>query len=759
MLGAVVVATMVGAGCGSGSKKEASAAPTPPHAAPRANAPATPAPPPRQRLYGLDRFGQVTDPLPAPLPMPAGSPDAAAKVLAQRVLDGGADALAALVTALQASGIAIRGPEGQLAVRPAEPWAGQIVESWEVRTLLATVLPERTVSFALSDLAEVVRAPVPELTNAPVAPLLVHDLRALAHAPASPSRFWARFVIELGRSPEGRPSPLVTQTDLAKIRLNGLQVSLILRRLSSDFLKRSRDPGQKSAANTSSHGWSFVVPLYADTLPCTLDDKTRTIMDLTAAVAGWGVGGFDGIEGSFTFGGVLGTMENAGWNGAKQYKAASGYANIFLAYAKLFVTYAALEVKVTMDGEPLVRTKDVRPASGERKQLTAVVRLNIGNASMLNCFRIMLNAAGLDFSLPNDGVVKGAQVDWEGLDGFDEAAAALHDGPDQIVRFVGDQGSQYQTGGAFTSFNSITKSVTDADGKVRVTVEGVGQKTKLAADVHKRTKQASVRLNVALQGADLLGDLKDAAINSAAGVKVLATAPVDMLSRARWASAGHFTFDVTDWSDEGKWSGTVTVATMRSTTTKSEGAKSRGTSQETETLDASLQVTDTLQDVSNGGNIVGNMKASAEAHYTIEGESSSTSIGAGCNGQDLAFSGHKWAEGSYGGGDVQIFVVIQGTEVHMGVNSSGFQIPYSGSQDSDEQRNRIESKMTFNGVKSNCTIDTFSRSTPVGGTAGIGTIDVAGQVDPKDPDHVHGSVTKHFGTDTTQTITWDLKRS
>ena len=183
--------------------------------------------------------------------------------------------------------------------------------------MLASALPERTVSLALSDVAEIVRTPVPELKNAPVAQLLVHDLRALAHGPASPSRFWARFVIELGRSPEGRPSPLVTQSDLAKIRLNGLQVSLILQRLSLDFLKRSRDPAQKSASNTPSRGWSFVVPLYADTLPCTLGDKERTIMDVAAAVAGWGVGGFDGI-GSFTFGGVLGTMEDAGWNGAGQ---------------------------------------------------------------------------------------------------------------------------------------------------------------------------------------------------------------------------------------------------------------------------------------------------------------------------------------------------------------------------------------------------------------------------------------------------------
>ena len=65
--------------------------------------------------------------------------------------------------------------------------------------------------------------------------------------------------------------------------------------------------------------------------------------------------------------------------------------------------------------------------------------------------------------------------------------------------------------------------------------------------------------------------------------------------------------------------------------------------------------------------------------------------------------------------------------------------------------------MTFKGSTSNCTIETVSRSTPITGNAGIGVIDVEGRIDPKDPDHIHGSATKNIA-DATQTITWDLER-
>ena len=314
-----------------------------------------------------------------------------------------------------------------------------------------------------------------------------------------------------------------------------------------------------------------------------------------------------------------------------------------------------------MDAAPLVRTKDVRPSSGERKDLVAAVRMNVGNAQMVNCFRIMLNAGGLDFKLPNDGAVKGAQLDWEGVTGFSESDATLHGGPEQIVRFVGDPKGQFQNGGASTSFNPITKAVTDADGKVRVTVEGVGQPNKLAQNVRRRPKQASVRVNVALKGADLVGDLKDAAVAGTSGVKSLTTLPLDILYRSRWISKGHYTFDVIDWSDEGKWTGTVTVSTTRTIDMSSQGLKGHGSSHDTHTMEAEMQVTDTIQDASSNGNIVGNMKASIHAHYTWEGTDSGGQTGGGCDpSQELTYSKTRWAEGEAGGGEVIIVVVVTG---------------------------------------------------------------------------------------------------
>ncbi len=705
----------------------------------------------------LARLGAVTDPLPAPLTMPAGSPDDAARALAQRVVAGGDDALAALLAALQASGVAVRGPADQLAIRPAEPWPGLIVESWEVRTMLATVLPERTVSFDFGDFAETVRAAVPALKDAPVAELLTQDLRNLAQGPASPEHFWARFVAELGHSTGDQP-PLLAETDVAKIRLNGLQASLILRRLALDFLKRGgTEPDKQAASQASRRPWSLVEPLYAEALPCTLNSTERTIMDIVAAASKYAINGFKVM--GVGFDGMLGYMDKSGFNGIDDFKSARGYASILLSYAKFIATYAALEVKISMDDAPLVRTKDVRPSAGERKDLTAVVRLNIGNAQMVNCFRIMLNAIGMDFKLPNDGPVKGAQIDWEGMTGFSETDAALHGGPDQIVRFVGDSSSHYQSGGAFTSFNSITKAVTDADGKARVTVEGVGQDDKLGQNARRQTKQATVRVNVALKGADLLGDLKDAASAGSGGAKSLVTLPIDILSRARWASAGHYTFDVIDWSDEGKWTGTISVSTTRTVVTSTQTAKSRGSSTDTYTMKAEIRVTQTISDQSYGGNTLGNMKASAHAHYGQRGTSSGAQIGAGCEpGQDLAFSGERQADGD-ANGEVQVVVVVSGGQVHLGVNSSGFQVPFTGFWKTDQQRAHVEGHISMKGSTRTCTVENSSPPpTPMNGSTGIGTVDVAGPADPKDPDHVHGTSTQTFGSDTTQTVTWDLRR-
>ena len=222
-------------------------------------------------------------------------------------------------------------------------------------------------------------------------------------------------------------------------------------------------------------------------------------------------------------------------------------ASTLLAYAQFIAAYAALEVETTIDQSPLVRTKKGRPQSGERRELSATVKMDLGNAEMLNCMRAILIPAGFDFSVPNNGPVKGARVLWYGVDGFDQAAAALHGGSEAIVQFVASEGSRIQVAGSGSS-SPVTGSVTGEDGKVHIGVEGRGQNENLDDNARPVAKTATVRLHVALKGSDLFGDVREAAGTAASGPVGLWTVPLSVLTRAQWVSVGHLTFPVKDWS-------------------------------------------------------------------------------------------------------------------------------------------------------------------------------------------------------------------
>lgn len=82
----------------------------------------------------------------------------------------------------------------------------------------------------------------------------------------------------------------------------------------------------------------------------------------------------------------------------------------------MIATYAALDSEITMDGAAmLTRTKTTQ--HGERKALTARVKIDVGRWQTMNCVRPALNAAGLDFSLPGDGALTGTRVDWNLTEG------------------------------------------------------------------------------------------------------------------------------------------------------------------------------------------------------------------------------------------------------------------------------------------------------------------------------------------------------
>ena len=152
------------------------------------------------------------------------------------------------MAALQASGIGVVGPENAVDAKPLEPWQGITMQRWEVRLAAAMVLPQRGVSLALPDLAAFLVAAIPELTGAPVEQLIVKDLRALADSPAPTKQFFGRFIGALGRNAVSHaPYDLSGDVNPQTIQLDGLQTSLLLRRLAIDVLMLTGDAKGQSA--------------------------------------------------------------------------------------------------------------------------------------------------------------------------------------------------------------------------------------------------------------------------------------------------------------------------------------------------------------------------------------------------------------------------------------------------------------------------------------------------------------------------------
>lgn len=89
-----------------------------------------------------------------------------------------------------------------------------------------------------------------------------------------------------------------------------------------------------------------------------------------------------------------------------------GIANTVLAWAKLVAAVAMLKGEIVVDNPPLIRTLNSVP--GEKRLMTATIRMDVGKKQTVNCFRTAINVAfGLDFDVPNDGPLADAAITWE----------------------------------------------------------------------------------------------------------------------------------------------------------------------------------------------------------------------------------------------------------------------------------------------------------------------------------------------------------
>ena len=637
--------------------------------------------------------------LPEPARKPQGKPDEVAAALAKSVAAGDDQSTPALLTALMTAGFGIRDSDGAV-TQTVEPGQGLIFEAWEIASMAKMYGEHRTVE--LSDLSDGLRS-VPELKQAPLEKIIIDGIRKQATTTHPELRFWARFIIELGlRSDE--PYDLLRTDSEKKIRIDAIQSALILRRLSGDIYVL----GKRSQLAVNNPGSKARFAHAPQSQPCRQSDMEATINDIRATAL------------TSAFGGLLSWVESRiGSSGdlVKAYGKFMNVANIVLAYAKFIATYAALETEITIASPPLVRV--TRAGSGESRQLTAKVSMNIGKWQQVNCFRWLLNAGtGLDFNLMNDGPLEGVGVSWHIVEGG--FAGAYHSGDlsQQIVQFKGT-GPRIQDAGTYagipgkggTPVGNLTETKTDAQGNARILLEGANRRNYIPKPHVTVMKKAVVMTTVRLKGGDIKGDAVDVAGHLLGG---LLTLPAELLYRTAWASTARIEVPVKDFETcDGGWYGTVTYHEYR------EGPKGQY-------INGSRTHTETIEVKGNTGTSQG--KADAKQIEEI--------MSPGPRSCGLQFSRHFITGSEQRKADVR--VVLDG--------SGGYKLFVNVPAMDITKRSEISA--CGHGNKEDMTLtDTYK-------SYGLAVNNVEGKLDPENPVEISGSFEVHENA----TLKWNLRR-
>ena len=599
------------------------------------------APPPivvkGESLARAFRSGQ----LPAPLPQPQGAPEQAAADLSKRVIADDEQSTAALLTALQMSGFSVRADDGSRAYESVKPGQGIVIDAWEVAGLAK--LYGESMQVRLTDLSRALTIILPRLKNVPVDALLMDGIRTAAHGKQPSLRFWANFIAELGRQSSAPYDLLAPHVDTAEVTLDAIQLSLILRRLAADVViakdRRNRHaqwaPAPQSdwispramparyqlAGETGPDIRSAVwqpddrprIVLVAEgggsSTPCTLSEFASKFLDA------------DAYANTNAFDKILERLAEHGSEGAESFQKGTTAANALLALIKLYVYFAALETDIAMSGAtPLVRTQSVY-APGERRTLTATVRENIGKWQALNCTRIALNGANLDFSLPSDGPVAGVKTAWQLASG----GTSVHN--NQItypfVEFVSPDGTPLIQN-AMGPISNTMAPTTDDEGHTHIDIEGVKQREALRSPIAVM-KEAEVRFSVAPKAASMSQDLIDAVGLGAGnitggdiGVGTLVGGVVETALRSNLHLSKTLYIPVKDWrSCEGGWGGAVSFRTTSETLQQNHATDNTWVNTTNEIVDAALKL---RADSHSGPSWSGAAHGTYKASYRLGGQ-------------------------------------------------------------------------------------------------------------------------------------------
>lgn len=458
--------------------------------------------------------------LPEPAALPAGPPAESARALVPALR--GVDPLPAVLGALVASGIPVLGDDGR-PIEGSDLLGGLAVLGWEARIMAD--LADTEGGLLLSDVGEMLAGTDPALAGAPMADLLLADIKSSYASPDPDVAFWAALIVELGRQrPDGLD--LLTLADPEAVALDYLQVEFLLRRAAADIVRASEPatsqggivPAVAGRRRTGGHAAAAPNP------PCRYSEAADRVVTGVEETVSRGIGAvLDHLEG---------VEELTGRPGVGRLAKYVGIAGMLADIATFAAIYAALTVTIELEGgAPLVRTKKERPQTGERRMLRATVRNDVGRAESINCLRLVFAHLGITFSVPPDGPIAGASTQWVPLEGFDARV-------DRIVQFHGGNPSDV---------------VTDSSGVARIGVEGFGQEQEITEAAAAVEKRASLHVLVQIKDAGAYRDTWDAittGLDVLGGISAVLTVALELLQRTRWLKPTRYSFAVRDWGEE-----------------------------------------------------------------------------------------------------------------------------------------------------------------------------------------------------------------
>jgi hypothetical protein len=472
--------------------------------------------------------------LPEPARLPRGTVDQQAAALAKAVSLRDENSTAAFYAAVLAAGFGVRDADGSV-MQTSERGQGMLLDGSDIAA--TAKLYSESYGIGLSHLTEAFARGIPELKEVQLANVLIDGIRAGANSNNPSTRFLSRFIVELGKNGEP-PHEILGNPDPAKIRLDAIQVSLILTRLTGDLAI-----AEPRTARLNHH--AKPLRLSSQSI-CDTNETENLILDFNALAST----------------SLFGILKDKVGGKLKKYGGAAGVANIATTVFKFILTYSLVDVEITMDGELLERTKS-NTTHGDLQVLTAKLKVLPSSWDKLKCVRFALNLAGIDVSLPSPGPLSDTTVQWSLVEGGDSSGVfgslvdwvSGEDERDDIVFLNPKDG----------------KRTADANGVATIYVIGLQQKEDLTRrKVFELYKAAGVNVGVQIkpvkikEAEEALSNLMDIVgiIFSfmtrdivGGGVSLI----FETMYRTNWYSSKPFYFMVKDWEPcKGHWQGTIT---------------------------------------------------------------------------------------------------------------------------------------------------------------------------------------------------------